>query len=192
MVSLGTVLTVGIVAAIAAGGYAVYRNADKIGGAFSRGVEQNLTNPLGVWADSLWSGITKPTEGTNLSPSTPRPTTTTTLTKEGLTEVPLLTPTGKTQEQVLQESPQLIPTQTTLTRTPDYRPSTVYREGYYYFNFAGAKYDYVAKLTSSLAKEFSQEALSNPYDSFENIKYIGQSNLQPAGLKLFAESQNYL
>jgi len=57
MISIGTVLTLGIVAAVVAGGYAVYRNADKLGGALSRGVETNLSVPLGNYFDNLWSGL---------------------------------------------------------------------------------------------------------------------------------------
>lgn len=56
MVSVGTVASLGIIGAIVIGGYALYRNSGKIGGALSRGVETNLTSPLGNYFDNLWKG----------------------------------------------------------------------------------------------------------------------------------------
>ena len=62
MVSIGTIFILAIAGAVAVGGYALYRNADKVGGALSRGVETSITNPLGSYFDNLWkdtsSGIT--------------------------------------------------------------------------------------------------------------------------------------
>jgi len=194
MVGLGTILSVGIAGAVAIGSYALYVNRDKLGGALSRGVETNVINPLGNYFDSLWSAIANPTKGTNLSPSTPRPTTQTILTKEGLTQVPLRTPTGKTQQQVLQQAPQLIPVKTTLARTPDYRPSTAYKAGYYYFDYGVNKYDRQQYLSAASAKQLltADPAIVFQQGGLENIKYLGASKLGSAGFQLFGKSQNYL
>jgi len=66
MVSIGTILTLGIIGAIGVGGYAVYRNLDKIGGALSTGVEKSITDPLGNWLDNLF----KDTPSSGVSGST--------------------------------------------------------------------------------------------------------------------------
>jgi len=57
MVSIGTIFTLGAIGAVIAGGFALFANRDKLGGALSRGVEENLTNPLGDYFDSLWTGL---------------------------------------------------------------------------------------------------------------------------------------
>ena len=54
MVSIGTVLTLGIIGAGVAGAYALYRSGGAIGGALSRGVEASLVNPIVDWANNLF------------------------------------------------------------------------------------------------------------------------------------------
>jgi len=56
LVSVGTILTLGIVAAIGVAGYAVYRNLGKVGGIVSTSIEKSITDPFGNWLDSL-SGV---------------------------------------------------------------------------------------------------------------------------------------
>ena len=54
MVSIGTIFSLAVVGAVAAGGYALYRNTDKIGGALTRGLEKNVSAPFGNYIDNLW------------------------------------------------------------------------------------------------------------------------------------------
>ena len=54
MVSFGSVLGLLLAGGAVAVGYAVYQNRNALGGALSRGVEVNLTNPFGNWLDSLF------------------------------------------------------------------------------------------------------------------------------------------
>jgi len=70
MISLGTIFTIGAVAAIGAVGYAVYRNADKAGGALSKVVETKLTNPIGDYLDSIAAGVTGAGTDTTINPAT--------------------------------------------------------------------------------------------------------------------------
>jgi len=70
MVSIGTVLTLGIIGAVSIFGYAVYRNADKLGGAVSRGVEKNVTAPFGNYFENLFAD----TPGNGNGASVPDPT----------------------------------------------------------------------------------------------------------------------
>jgi len=189
MVSIGTIITLGVIAAITAGGYAVYRNVDPIRGAVSRGVETNLVNPLRDWADSLWSGIAAVNE--NISDPDPSTSKSTKFYDPSKT---VYTPTGKTQQQVLTQQPNLIPVKTTTTRTPAYRPSTAYKAGYYYFDVKGSKYDTQQFLS---AERIKQIRTSDPTKIFHpeglrEIKYIGKTPLQKAGFELFGRSQNYL
>jgi len=53
MVSVGTVLTLGIVAAIGIAGYAIYRNLGKVGTVVSSGVTKSISDPFGDWLDSV-------------------------------------------------------------------------------------------------------------------------------------------
>ena len=54
MVSVGTLLSVGLVAAVGIGAYAVYRNADKVGSALSTGFTRSVFDPFGDWLDNLF------------------------------------------------------------------------------------------------------------------------------------------
>ena len=54
MVSIGTIFSLAIAGAVAVGGYALYRNYNKVGGAFARGVEKNVSVPFGHYLDNLW------------------------------------------------------------------------------------------------------------------------------------------
>jgi len=73
MVSIGTIISFGVIGAIIAGSYAVYRNSDKIGGALSRGLQTNITTPLGSWADSLFTNTSNnlPNTTQNITPVDP-------------------------------------------------------------------------------------------------------------------------
>ena len=53
-----TVLTLGIIGAVAVAGYAVYRNLGKVGGVVSTSIEKSVTDPFGNWLDSLSKGLT--------------------------------------------------------------------------------------------------------------------------------------
>jgi len=53
LVSIGTVLTLGIVAAVGIAGYAVYRNLGKVGSVVSQGVTKSVSDPFGNWLDSV-------------------------------------------------------------------------------------------------------------------------------------------
>ncbi len=70
MVSIGTVLTLGIIGGAGILGYAVYRNADKVGGALARGVEENITAPIGSYFENLFAGLPTSTNGTAINPAT--------------------------------------------------------------------------------------------------------------------------
>lgn len=188
MVSVGTFISLGIIAAVAAGGYAVYRNADKLGGALSRGVETNISNPLGVWFDSLWNGSQIVSNGSPINPITivnPLP--------PAYGQVPTPQPPATIPPVPVPpvNDPGLPPSYTNPPPTNIPKPK-IYKPGYYYFNFTGSKYDYQTKLTAAQAKLFSTEASRLSTDAFENIKFLGLSKLGPSGLKLFAQSQNYL
>jgi len=206
MVSLGTIFTLGVVGAVIAGGYAVYRNSDKIGAALSRGVAAELTNPLGEWADNLWASIAGPSDGSGPGPSSIAGET---VIHEGAAvDIPSDTYVGDSG--IVTGSPPtqtLVPEdeQTALDALAAAREEAKrlneqdfanvgpnFSEGYYYFNFLGSQYDYQAKLSASEAELFSEEALRDPSDFFENIKYLGRSKLGETGLNLFAKSQNYL
>jgi len=54
MVSVGTLLSLGIIGAIGIGAYALYRSSGAVGSALSRGVETSLVNPIIDWANSLF------------------------------------------------------------------------------------------------------------------------------------------
>lgn len=67
--NFGNIFSLAAIGAVIAGGIALYSNRDKIGGAFSRGIETNLTNPLGNYFDNLWTGA----PGNAAPPGAPAP-----------------------------------------------------------------------------------------------------------------------
>lgn len=56
MVSIGTVLSIGIIAGVGVLGYALYSNAGAIGSALSRGVTKSVTDPIGSYFENLFTG----------------------------------------------------------------------------------------------------------------------------------------
>jgi len=206
MVSIGTVFSLAAIGAIIAGGYVVYRNFDKIGGAFTGVVEKNLSNPFGDWLDSLSGGLsvasapsTPPnTPFVDYNPNTNDPQDSRTW-EPGYSPPPekdFLPPTQAPTPYYppTQVSPIPAPTPAPVGNIPDstiggYKDS--FKSGYYYINYEGAKYDTQWKLTGAKAWEVSRAAEAKG-DALLGIQYIGQSKLGEAGFQLFGESQNYL
>jgi len=177
MVSIGTIFSLVVVGAIAAGGYALYRNADKVGGALSRGVETNLTNPLGNYFDNLFTNPVSAVVDTVVDTITQaKPQSKTTKSPD-----PKVTP-------IL--IPGQVPVATTIGRTTTTRPSTVNPAGYYYFDVAGSKYDTQQLLSIKQATDFKAAAVLDP--ALLNVRYLGKSKLSPAGFNLFGKTQGYL
>ncbi len=53
MVSVGTILTLGIVAAVGIAGYAIYSNLGKVGTAVSSTVTKSVSDPFSDWLDTV-------------------------------------------------------------------------------------------------------------------------------------------
>jgi len=203
MVSIGTVLSLLAGGAAIAGAIAVLSNLDKIGGAFTRGVESNITNPFSDYLDNLFK-----TNGAN--------------TQSGPSDIagqtaPFTQPTPTTpgSEVIIPPSTTVNPDGTVTSDTPPilvldpkekesltdiFRQNkniselALGQEGFYYFNVAGSKYDTQQFLSSTAAKILGtsdRETLFSP-GGLENIKFIGKSALGKSGFQLFGESQNYL
>jgi len=73
MVSIGTVLTLGIVAAVGIIGYGLYRNSAAVGSALSRGTQTNVIDPLGNYFNNLFGGSTNGKAPTKSSAPLPTP-----------------------------------------------------------------------------------------------------------------------
>jgi len=200
MVSVGTILTVGIIGAIAAGGYAVYRNSGKLGSAVSRGVEETLVNPLGRWADSLWSSIANPFESSTSGPSSIAGQT---VDLYGNTTVTIPSDTVVNPDKTVTSSTppllNLAPEEKDLAliafkQNKSLSELALGQEGYYYFNVAGSIWDTQQFLSSEAALKLStaEPNILFNQEGLQNIKYIGKAPLQEAGFKLFGSSQNYL
>jgi len=56
LVSVGTILTLGIVAAVGIAGYAIYSNLGKVGTVVTAGVTKSISDPFGNWLDSVIGG----------------------------------------------------------------------------------------------------------------------------------------
>jgi len=205
MVSIGTIFSVIVVGAAVAGGYALYRNADKIGGALSRGVEQNLTAPIGNYFDSLWNNLTDalPSVPQGLDPTKifdPLPSAYGTpdappLTEQQPTPVPgynnpYIPPSYQNPPASNLPNP-LAPKPLEETKGTSVDDPTQYKSGYYYINYLGTQYDTQWKLDASKASDVARAA-DAPGDALLGIHYIGKSKLGQAGFELFGKSQNYL
>lgn len=209
MVSVGTILTLGIVGAISIGAYAVYRNADKLGGALSRGVEASVTNPLGQWADNLWSSIAQPSQNPSVPTSSSLAGQTVASVKGSTITIPKdttvhpsgivtsstppllnLSPSEKTSASAALAANRL----KTMQQNQAFAKSTEPKAGYYYFNVVGSKYDTQQYVSADFAKQlFSADPskIFNP-KGLTDITYIGKSALQQAGFTLFGKSKGYL
>jgi len=211
MVSVGTIISIAAIGGIAAAGYAVYRNADKIGSALSRGVEGYFTNPLGRYFENLFTNL--PTGASGTSPGTPLPT----LDPEAplQTSGPLIGFEGGPSGPQLPADKNLIqtafdiwyaekfgagplapPTPPALTITDVTPPGPIPQStpasaaGYYYFDQPGSQYDFQAFLGLGEA-DLYKKADVGPHGP-KNITFLGTSKLTPDAFKLFGQSQNYL
>ena len=186
MVSIGTIISLGLVAAVAAGGYALYRNADKVGGALSRGVETSISNPLGNYLDNLFKvpGATAQVAGTPAT-STPAPA----LDYVPGTNNPADSRTWNPGYVPPADQDFLPPAKTTVTSKSS-RPTLQSQAGYYYFDVKGSQYDTQQLLTSQQATQLKAAAVLDP--ALLAVRYIGQSKLNQAGFNLFGKSQGYL
>jgi len=210
MVSVGTIISIAVIGTIAAAGYAVYRNADKIGGALSRGVEGYFTNPLGKYFEDLFRNL--PTTAAGAGPGTPLPTLDPNAPVQ--TSGPLIGFEGGPAGPQLPADKNLIQTQFDiwfaekfgagpLAPKPDVPKITdvtppgpipqsipASQAGYYYFNYPGSKYDFQAKLGLGEADLYKKTDVGP--QSFTDLVFLGISKLTPAGLQTFGKSQNYL
>jgi len=210
MVSIGTVFTIGIVAAIAAGGYAVYRNADKIGGALSRGVEGYISNPLGSYFENLFKNLPAPPVSqpgpSTTPPPPPGPGETGTDYWEGFVGSPQgpKLPDDKNLVQTAFDiwwnehfgpGPSTTPPPPVITDVtppgPIPQSTPPGQAEYYYIDYAGSKYDTQWFLTPSEAAAYKQTAAA-PGDAFLGVYGVGKSKLSTAGFQLFGKSQGYL
>jgi len=208
MVSIGTVISLIAGGAIIAGSIAVLSNLDRIGGAFTRGVETNITNPFSLFLDNLFQTSTTTSQPTQQGPQQgPSSIAGETVT---LTE----TPTNKTQVFIPGSTtvqPSGVVTSDTpplLILSPEEKASATIiqkrnvslselalgQEGFYYFNVAGSEFDTQTFLSSESAKLLSTADPSTLFKTggLENIKFLGSTPLQEAGFRLFGESQGYL
>lgn len=189
MVSIGSIFTLAIVGAVAVGGYALYRNADKLGGALSKGVEASVVNPLGNYLDNLFKipGAAAQVTGATATPA-PAPA----LDYVPGTNNPADDRTWNPGYVPPANQDFLPPAITSKPPTPKPTPPPPNqpKAGYYYFNVAGSQYDTQQLLTSKQATAYKAAALQDP--ALLNVTFIGKDKLGKTGFKLFGESQNYL
>ena len=197
MVSLGTILSLGIIGAVAVGGYALYRNADKVGGALSRGIETNITYPIGNYFDNLWQGVKVPTVSPPPAPTTQAPQYIPVSQPGAGQPNPANAPTHSSPtDKILSQggtptpSPQEILTDpnVNLEKFQPPQPS----EGWYYINYKGSKYDTQWYLTKEQAAKTMQTAQASPTDYFENIKFLGSAKLSDRSFHLIGQANQYL
>lgn len=187
MVSIGTIFSLAIAGAVAAGGYALYRNADKVGGALTRGVEKNVSAPFGNYLDNLWKDTTTSVANTAkhtvaqkvIEPlkNIPNPTT--------LFTNPLPFAYGNAPK----STPKLSPPTLKAVPTPSAPKLTKPTEslaGWYYQNFApGGREDRQINLKSGTADKLKLRG----YD----LTFLTTSQkLSPQAFTLFGKSKGYL
>ena len=200
MVSIGTIFSIAIAGAVAAGGYALYRNYNKVGGALTRGVEKNISIPFGNYLDNLWKDTT--TDIANAATHTvaekvidpikniPNPTTVFTNPfpfAHGYFD----SPKAKTSPTITKPKsvPTLIPPTIKTVPTPNAPkliPPTQSLAGWYYRNFApGGRADQQIRLDAG-----SADALrSRGYD----LTFLTTSQkLSDQAFTLFGKSKGYL
>jgi len=214
MVSIGTVLSLVVGGAVIAGGIAVFSNLDRIGGAFTRGVEESITRPFSDYLDDLFKGngastqsnqssiagetiqqigatIGIPTDSTVNADGTVSSSTPPLLTLENNRRQIALDELEKNRFKTEQENREFDRIQLHKGSGTGF---TGGQEGFYYFNVVGSKYDNQQFLSREAAQKllgadpnilFNEEGLTD-------IKFLGKSRLGDAGFRLFGESQGYL
>ena len=186
MVSIGSIISLAVVGAVAAGGYALYRNANKVRGALTRGVEKNVSAPFGDYLDNLWKDTT----------TSVADTATDTITKkviDPLKNIPnplnVFTNPFPSAYAYTTSKPQLPPP--TLIAKPTPNAPTLIRPtesvaGWYYQNFApGGRDDRQINLKSGTADKLK----SRGYD----LTFLTTSQkLSPNAFTMFGKSKGYL
>jgi len=190
MISLGTIFTIAVIGTAVAGIYAISRNTQQIGSAFTRGAENLVSAPLNNYLNSLFTNlptltsIPKPQETNPLPLSQP---------SAGLPN-PANAPTNPTSIDVgLSQGIKPTPTQTISDPNlslDKFQPKT-YGKGFYYINYAGSKYDTQWELTGNQASQIAEGAKIKG-DSLLGIKYLGTRKLGTAGFNLIGKANNYL
>ena len=187
MVSVGTIFSLAFIGALAAGGYALYRNADKVGGALTRGVEKNVSTPVGNYLDNLWkdttSGISNTATNTIaqkvIEPLKNIPNPTVAFTN------PFPFAYGDTPKSTPKLSPPTLNARPT-PGAPKLTKPTESLAGWYYQNFArGGRDDRQINLKSGSADKLR----SRGYD----LTFLTSSQkLSPNAFTLFGKSKGYL
>ncbi len=194
MVSIGTVLTLGIIGAGIAGAYALYRSGGAIGGALSRGVETSLVNPLVDWANNLFK--IPPVSAVGPGSTVPSNTKADIIVQAGgkvintgfVDDPNKFNPPGVTGYG-LPGTPQGTPTPTpdvtvagipTAAAAPTPAPS---KAGYYYWNRPGPN-DKQLGLKVGTADKLRLRG--------RELHYLSRTKLTEAGFKLFGQSKAYL
>jgi len=182
LVSVGTIVSLGIVGAIIAGGYAVYRSSGPIGGALSRGVETSLVKPLTDWANNLFkiSSVFAAGPGSSVpNINTPQDVI---VQGGGVAPNPLFVddPNKFNPPPTTTPTPPPLPTPTPPTPTPT---PIISAAGYYYWNRPGPD-DRQLKLFEGTADALRRRG--------RDLTFLGISKLGPAGFQLFGSSKGYL
>ena len=202
MVSFGTIFSLAVVGAVAAGGYALYRNVDKVGGAFTRGVEKNLVTPFGDYLDNLWKDLGDSVVDTatdtiqkaivNPLKNIPNPTNVFTnpfpfaFGESGKSPATKSLPPAQLKLKPTPGAPKLIPpgasTIPQLLNIVNSQP----KAGYYYQNFpSGGRQDRQINLQKGTADKLRLRG----YD----LTFLSPSQkLSPAAFNLFGKSKGYL
>jgi len=195
MVSVGTVLTLGIIGAVGVGAYALYRSSGAIGSALSRGVETSVVNPLVNWANNLFK--IPGASATGPGPSVPSANTPQDIIVQqggqvvntGFVDDPnKFNPPGETGYGLpgtSQETPTTQPDVTvagipTAAAAPTPKPSAA---GYYYWNRPGPN-DKQLGLKVGTADKLRLRG--------RELHYLSRTKLSEAGFQLFGRSKNYL
>lgn len=197
MVSVGTIFSLAVIGAVAAGGYAVYRNTDKIGGALTRGLEKNVVSPFGNYIDNLWKDagtnivstttssvqkqIVKPLENI----SNPLTVFTNPLPSAYATKPKQTLPPPTIKSQPTPNAPKLIsPKAKTPKELLNMLPS---KAGWYYQNYSpeSGREDRQIKLNKGSADALRKRGW--------DLTYLTPKNkLSPKAFEMFGKSQNYL
>jgi len=215
MVSAGTVITLGIIGAVGAAAVGLYAARNQIGGALSRGIEEGISNPFRNYFENLFRGSTNGGGSAGGNTEAENQKLYEELQKENQAlrdqeqqqyqeqygqEV-------KTPDQVLNllekyfgpapgkvapPLPKDFPGEEHRDANPEqpkneplFAPSPA---GYYYFDFAGKKYDFQAKLTESEADLYRSTDVGG--SSFKQLIYLGLSKISPEGLESFGQAKN--
>jgi len=200
MVSLGTIFTIAVIGAVAAGAYALSRNTQQLGAAFSRGAENLVSAPFTNYLNSLFTNL--PTLTPIPKAAAQQPTAVALSQPSAGLPNPANAPTNPTPIDLgLSQGIKPTPTPSQIIADPNTSldkfqpPVSTPSAGYYYLNYVGAAsgFDRQQYLSKTEAQKWIEGInVKKQGGSLQDIRFLGTRKLSDKGFQIIGRANQYL